>query len=112
MITPDMMSDEEKVENTYIRHPPSYRSERLQKFLIMLDERAEKSQSKTAHPRIPRQLGSPVTKAAPPHAKKWMKKEEGNTSSHIADVHEEIISDSEKGGVDSELELFSSSEEN
>ena len=85
----------------------------------MLDERelAEKSQSTTAHLRIPRQLVSPVTKAAPPHAKKWMKRDKGNMSSHIADVHVnnsdvELFSESEKGGMDSELEHFFISEEN
>ena len=104
MITPDMTLEKEKVENTYITPPPSYRSEGLEKFLTMLDERAEKSQSKMAQPRFPQQLGSPVTKVAPPHVKKWMKREEGNMSSHIANIHvnnsdEELFYKKVKKGV-------------
>ena len=38
-VTAEMMSEEEKVDDTYmyVRYPPSYRSERLNKFIQKLD---------------------------------------------------------------------------
>ena len=33
IITPEMMSDEEKVGDKWIRRPPSYRSEQFTKFI-------------------------------------------------------------------------------
>ena len=65
-----MMSDEEKVGETYVRHQPSFRSERLNKFINKLDERLEKTAS--THPRHLRVLGSPVQMSRPEHAKSWM----------------------------------------
>lgn len=32
-ITPDLMSEEEKEGDVYIRHPPSYRSDSLNRFI-------------------------------------------------------------------------------
>jgi len=37
-ITPDMMSDEEKINDVYVRHPPSYHSEKFHNYLIKLDK--------------------------------------------------------------------------
>ena len=108
MITPDMMSDEEILGDVYIRHPPTYRSDKLNKFLSALDQRAEKSHAKTAHPRIARQLGSPVTRPAPVHAKKWMTKQESDSHAQIQDCEEEHSSEGDSGRIESEHELFSS----
>ena len=69
-VTPDMMSDEEKDGNTYIRHPPSYRSERLNRFIQKLDSRLDSTPSR--HARV---LGSPVEKQTPARAKRWMLKD-------------------------------------
>ena len=56
--TPDMMSDEEKHDDHYIRHPPSYyRSSALSKFITKLDARCDKKMF--SHPRVTRQIGSP-----------------------------------------------------
>ena len=72
-VTPDMMSDEEKDGNTYIRHPPSYRSERLSRFIERLDSRLDRTPSR--HARHARVLGSPIEKQAPARAKSWMLKD-------------------------------------
>ena len=69
-ITPDMMSEEEKCDDAYIRHPPSYRSKEMDKFLTKLDKRCEEKMS--SHPRIKRRLGSPRKLSVPCHAKKWV----------------------------------------
>ena len=66
-VTPDMMSDEEKVGDKYIRHPPSYRSDRLNRFIQKLDSRLESTPS--GHARHTRLLGSPVEKEPPVRAK-------------------------------------------
>lgn len=73
-ISPDMMSDEEFDENekTYIRHPPSYRSEILNKFIARLDARGD--QQRSNHPRMKRRLGSPVPQPSPKSLKHWAKK--------------------------------------
>lgn len=77
-ITPDMMSEEEKVGDTYVRHPPSYRSSKLQEFIDKLDARLEKRTND--RPRISRTIGSP-RKATPPFtARKWTIKQGGQTS--------------------------------
>lgn len=65
-----MMSDEEKVGDKYVCHPPSYRSEKLHKFIERLDNRLEKVP--THHARHARVLGSPVEKEPPTGAKKWI----------------------------------------
>ena len=65
-----MMSDEEKVGDKYVRHPPSYRSERLHRFIQKLDSRL--ARTPTRHARHTRVLGSPVEKEPPPGAKKWI----------------------------------------
>ena len=36
------MSDEEKVDDTFVRHRPNYRSAKLNKFIDKLDARYEK----------------------------------------------------------------------
>ena len=67
--TPDMMSEEERVGDKYVRHPPSYRSEKAKKFIEKLDGRLRSRTSERA--RFNRTLGSP-RKLVPPHkAKKW-----------------------------------------
>ena len=41
-VTPEMMSDEERVGDKYVRHPPSFRSEKVSKFIEKLDSRLVK----------------------------------------------------------------------
>ena len=64
-----MMSDEETVGDTYVRHRPSYRSERLNRFI---DSHLQTTPSR--HARHTRVLGSPVEKNAPARARSWMVK--------------------------------------
>ena len=71
-VTADMISDEENVGDKYILYPPSYRSERLTRFIHKLDSRLEITPSR--HARYSRVLGSPVHKNIPSKAKKWMMK--------------------------------------
>ena len=73
-ITPEMMSEEDKQEDVYIRHAPSYRSDSLNRFLEKLDQRLESEINMRKHPRLKRKLGSPRKKAVPPGCKKWMVK--------------------------------------
>ena len=51
-----MMSNEERMSDIYLRHPPSYRSEKFHKFLMKLDERA--AAKSNSHSRFKRQEGS------------------------------------------------------
>ena len=85
-VTADMMSDEERVGDIYLRHPPSYRSEKFHKFLMKLDERA--ATKSNSHARFKRQEGSIVEKTAPMNCKPWMIKkgavtEESSRSSTV-----------------------------
>ena len=92
-----MLSDEEKVGDTYVRHQPSFRSERLNKFIQKLDERIENMP--TTHPRHHRVLGSPIVTPVPEHAKPWMLAEPPSLSEEEsqADSHN-ICSESESEG--------------
>lgn len=63
---PDMMSDEEKRDETYVRHQPEYRSEKFNSFLNKLDTRSTKKQTG----QFQRSLGTPITVRIP----KWMVK--------------------------------------
>jgi len=69
-VTADMMSEEERVGDVYVRHPPHYRSEKLNKFIRKLDERASKKSK--SHARFSRKEGSPRKLPIPKHAKQWM----------------------------------------
>lgn len=69
-----MMSDEEKDGEIFTRHPPSYRSDALNKFLDKLDSRSKRKTNQ--QPRIPRRIGSPIERNVPDHAKNWMIKPE------------------------------------
>ena len=71
-VTPDMMSDEERIGDKYIRHPPSYRSEKFSRFLKKLDQRV--ACSGRNHARFDREDGSPREVTVPPNAKDWMVK--------------------------------------
>ena len=73
-VFPEMMSDEDKEGEEYVRHQPSYRSKALNNFISKLDERLESSKDK--HPRIARSLGSPHNKPIPEGCKKWVLKKE------------------------------------
>ena len=66
------MSEEEEDEDSYTRHPPSYRSKAFDDFINKLDQRLSSKHKK--HPRLERKLGSPCDKPIPGHCKKWMVK--------------------------------------
>ena len=68
-VSAEMMSEEQKVADKYIRHPPLYRSQRLNEFVDKLDHRLSKCLSD--RPRISRILGSPHKPTPPMNAKKW-----------------------------------------
>lgn len=106
------MSDEEEQEDTYIRHPPLYRSSLLSQFIEKLECRYEKRESSTNHPRKRRVLGTPVDVPIPAEAKKWMiKPRDVQSTSTLDDIQntEQNISQSEDEGSDSSgsEELFS-----
>ena len=69
-VTVDMMSDEEKRDELYVRHQPTYRSNTLNVFIKKLDERS--AASSTTHSKFQRIIGTPVKKAVPPSTKKWI----------------------------------------
>ena len=73
-VIPEMMSDEEREEDYYTRHPPSYRSDVLERFITKLDARLD--QEKGAHPRLERRPGSPKDKPVPSRFKKWTVRKE------------------------------------
>ena len=76
-VTAEMMSDEERVGDIYLRHRPSYRSEKFHNFIIKLDERAATKGNN--HARFKWQEGSVVEKAAPMNCKPWMIKKDAVT---------------------------------
>ena len=76
-ITAEMMSDEESVDDNYLRHRPSYCSEKFHNLIIKLDERAA-SKGKN-HTRFKWQEGSVVEKTAPKNYKPWMIKKDAVT---------------------------------
>lgn len=92
-VTPEMMSDEEfePDEKLYVRHQPSYRSDKLTKFIKKLDLRLD-SENKGTHPRLQRRLGSPREKPTPTCTKRWTVKKvpEDNHSSDEDDGHAEL----------------------
>ena len=78
-ITADMMSEEEKEDSGFIRHPPKYRSNNFNKFLKKLDDRYERRIKSSNQPRLPRKLGSPREKDVPIYTKMWLIKPELRT---------------------------------
>ena len=70
-VTPNMMSEEEKDGDFYIRHQPSYRSNTLNKFIKKLDQRLEADINRKKHPCLLRTLGSPHKQHVPLKCKKW-----------------------------------------
>ena len=102
-ITPEMMSDEEldSTGKVYIRHPPSYRSDVLNKFITKLDSRC--SESKATHPRMERIQGSPTNKAVPKHIPKWTAKssQDENETPATQATAEALTSDDNESDLDS-----------
>lgn len=72
------MSDEEKRDNVYVRHPPSYRSDTLNKYIEKLDERSASSTGN--HAKFERRIGTPIKKSVPTGTKKWILKTEASSS--------------------------------
>ena len=76
-VAPEIMSEEEKDGEVYIRHPPAYRSNSLNRFISKLDHRLDADiDNKNKHPRTDRRLGSPRNIPIPARCKKWMVKKE------------------------------------
>ena len=98
-ITPEMMSEEESDGDTFTRHQPSYRSDKLTKFLSNLDRRWDKKP--IVQLRTKRIIGSPIKKAIPAYANKWMVKTnaESNNNEHC---EEENNHDTEPDDSDNE----------
>ena len=92
-ITPEMMSDEEKVVDKWIRHLLSYRFELFTKFIRKRDNRC----SSSTHARFPRGVGSPALKDPPTNCKNWLLSQfMGNTStSDPGQESEELFSANE-----------------
>ena len=112
-VTADMMSDEERVGDIYVRHPPSYRSEKFHKFLMKLDEREDTKSNCRA--RFKRQEGFMVKKVAPINCKPWMVKKESviertPTSDALESSSVSLPSDDIGGGASSEAEFSSDSD--
>ena len=76
-ITAEMMSDKERVGDIYLRHRPSYHSEKFHSFIIKLDEQATTKGNN--HGRFKWQEESVVEKAAPMNCKPWMIKKDAVT---------------------------------
>ena len=102
-VTAEMMSDEEKDGDTYVRHPPAYRSDQLNRFIEKLDSRLESTPSR--HARHARVLGSPIQKLAPAGAKSWMLKETGGMPVAGASTDDQDIA-----ADASDLDLFGASD--
>ena len=71
-VTADMMSEEEKRGETYVRHQPEYRSDKFTSFINKLDERYYKK--KSVHARYKRSVGTPTKKSLPTGIHKWLVK--------------------------------------
>ena len=94
------MSEEDRDGNRFIRHPPDYRSMKVQQFIDKLEKRLEKRVSaNSSKARFIRILGSPRQAALPRNAKKWTVRplgdvdiEEGNES-ESQHSEEQLLSD-------------------
>ena len=106
-VTPEMMSEEEEDGEGYVRHPPSYRSEGLTKFITKLDQRLDMRQSK--HPRVARRLDSPLEKPLPHMYKKWVVKKELR-GEHGQREYEQYTSDDEESKIEGETNTSNNSE--
>lgn len=80
-VTPDMMSDEERRGDVYIRHQPDYRSQRFNYFMEKLDERGDRK-TNVIHARFKRKIGSPQKEPLPKGLKSWMVQEPAANFEH------------------------------
>ena len=97
-VKPEMMSDEERSQDSYILHPPSYRSEALNTFITKLDARLDKE--KNTHPRLERIMGSPREKPVPSRFKKWTIKRELWNNSELEEHQQEEDAEEERVNID------------
>ena len=115
-ISADMMSEEEKVDDQYVRHPPLYRSERLNKFVDKLDHSLSKY-CLSDRPRITHVLGSPHKALPPINAKKWTVNHAWTSSRRIFDTLDAVchgysrINDEDQEEEDEQLPGMSSDSE-
>ena len=88
----DMMSEGDSCGEEYIRHPPKYRSDKLNKFITRLDERSVKRNA--TQPRKIRRCGSPVEVVVPENAKRWIiRKDYRNSGGHVEEDEADIVSE-------------------
>ncbi len=87
-LTPEMMSEEEKNEDKFVRHPPSFRSAKRK-----LERRLERKPSRRVH----RVEKSPRSVPIPVGAKKWTfkspSKEITPVNAQDSDISEELFSE-------------------
>ncbi len=92
-LTPEMMSEEEKNEDKFVRHPPSFRSAKVKQFIGKLERRLERKPSL----RVRRVEGSPRSVPIPVGAKKWTfkspSKEITPVNAQDSDISEELFSE-------------------
>lgn len=69
-VTVEMMLDEEKRGEIYVRHQPTYRSDTLNAYIKKLDKCS--AEASTFNAKFPRVVGTPTKKAIPPSTKKWI----------------------------------------
>ena len=108
-ITPEMMSDKERVGDKYVRHPPSFRSEKVSKFIEKLDSRLVKKGVNAT--RLARVVGSPRSLPLPSNAKQWIitqSEANGDVTENLSQIEEELEQVEES---DSEFSPGSSSAE-
>lgn len=98
-----MMSDEEKRGDIYVRHQPTYRSEKLGAFLDKLDERSSKKES--THAKYKRAVGTPLKKNAPSGIDKWMMKSQDQLSIQAEDASNNISSSESEHETDNDSEI-------
>ena len=102
-VTPDMTYDEEKIDDMYVSHPPSYRSEKFHNYLMKLDTRVA-ANGRNVHARFQRQEGTIIEKNPPPNCKPWMIKSQ---IVHIHPVEESVQHGHDQLPVDDDSDVFS-----
>lgn len=81
------MSDEDRVGDKFVRHPPAFRSSKVQMFIEKLDARLQKKGS--SKPRLARVLGLPRKLPLPRNAKQWTVHAESIPEDPAAEVPED-----------------------
>ena len=96
-VSTEMMSDEEREGEGYVRHQPHYI------IIKKLDSRLDSTKGIEKHPRMDRRVGSPHEKPIPEGCKKWIVKKSLIPVAEVPDTESEGVSSG--SGSESE-ELF------